>query len=157
MTPAIQILEKSGIDFSVHKYKHNKSARSYGLEAVESLGCGGDEVFKTLIASGDYPNHIVAVIPVENTLDLKKVASELKCKQVVLMDVKKAENITGYIQGAISPIAQKCQGIMLINSSALNHAKIYISGGRRGLEIGINPIDLAKLTHARVLEIAKSA
>lgn len=133
MTPAIQFLKKSGIQFSVHKYKHKKSTNFYGLEAVESLGLGGDEVFKTLIVSGDYPSHIVAVISVENTLDLKKVARELKCKQVALMDVKKAENATGYLQGAISPIAQKNPGLILVNSSALNHTKIYISGGRRGL------------------------
>ncbi len=156
MTPAIQILKKSGIDFSIHRYKHN-NAKSYGLEAVESLGCNGNEVFKTLIATGDCSNHIVAVIPVEDTLDLKKVASELKCKRVRLMDVKKAENITGYIQGAISPIAQKSQGKILLDNSALNHDKIYISGGRRGLEIGINPSDFAKFSNAKLSCIIKIA
>lgn len=106
-----------------------------------------------MILKSILPKHIIAIIPVSATLDLKKLAKHLKIKNVSMMDANKAEKITGYLLGAISPIAQKKQGYSLIDVSALLYEQIYISGGRRGLEISINPRELSKVINSEFIPL----
>ena len=154
MTPAIELLENNEILYSILEYKHNTNDKSYGKEAVNSLGLKEDVVFKTLVLSlSNKDSHIVALVPVSKTLNLKNLAKILKVKKVLMMDTKRAEKITGYLQGAISPLAQKKKAKTFIDKSSLSHEEIYISGGKRGIEIGINPNSLAKLSNAEFVSI----
>ena len=149
MTPAIILLKENKIEYTILEYEHNPKEYSFGDEAVELLNLDKNIVFKTLIlVSDESQKHIIAIIPVSNMLNIKKLAKTLKLKKISMMDIKKAENITGYIKGAISPISQKKKGITVIDNSACNFDKIYISGGKRGLEIGINVNDLIAICDA---------
>ena len=152
MTKAIKYLKTNKIDFSILKYAHDSKIKSYGKEAVMSLGLDESVVFKTLILNSDeLKKHVVVVIPVNKIVDMKKMAKLLDVKKIDMMDSAKSENITGYIIGAISPIAQKNVGITFIDSSAYSFDKIYISAGKRGVEIGINAKDFIDITNAKIL------
>jgi Cys-tRNA(Pro)/Cys-tRNA(Cys) deacylase len=155
MTPAIRLLKKMGIDFKtieyipVKDYNHN-----LGENAAKSMNIPLKKVFKTIILkSEESQKHITALIPVNHTLNLKKIAKSMGLKKISLMDLKNAENYTGYIRGAISPIAQKKKSIFIIDNSSLNFFKIYISGGKRGLEIEMDVSSLIKLCNMQVTSI----
>lgn len=151
MTPAIELLKKRKINFLIHSYEHDPSATSFGLEAAEVLGHEPARVFKTLLFCLDIdPKSLaVAVVPVDRQLNLKLAAKVTKCKKVQMADPNVAQKTTGYLVGGISPIAQKKMLPTFIDQSALNHETIYVSGGRRGLEIELSPNDLAELTLGR--------
>ena len=151
MTPAIELLKKKKINFLIHSYEHDPSATSFGLEAAEVLGHDPARVFKTLLfcLDTDPKSLAVAVIPVDRKLSLKLAAKVTKCKKVQMAEPNVAQKTTGYLVGGISPIAQKKMLVTFIDQSALNHETIYVSGGRRGLEIELSPNDLAELTRGR--------
>ncbi|MBF7690573.1 MULTISPECIES: Cys-tRNA(Pro) deacylase [Acinetobacter] len=153
MTPACKLLKAKRISYTIHEYIHDANAtNSYGLEAVEKLGLQPEEVFKTLLIT-DGKQFYVSVLPVSHQLNLKKVAQALGCKKVVMADLHDAERITGYLVGGISPIGQKKRLKTLLAMQATSLEKIYISGGRRGLDIGIKPDDLVSILNASFADI----
>ena len=148
MTPALDLLKKVRAEHHIHSYEHDPKAASYGLEAAEKLGLEPAQVFKTLLASTEKGELLVAVVPVVGTLDLKALASAAKAKKVEMADPAAAQRSTGYLLGGISPLGQKKCLRTFIDSSAESFATIYVSAGRRGLEVELAPAILAEHTNA---------
>jgi Cys-tRNA(Pro)/Cys-tRNA(Cys) deacylase len=148
-TPAIVAATRAGIAFTVHEYRHDPRAESYGLEAVEKLGLDPARVFKTLVADVD-GTLTVAVVPVAAQLDLRALG-----KRASMADAGAAERATGYVAGGISPLGQRRTLPTVLDASALEHETIHVSAGRRGLELELAPADLVGLTAARVAPIAR--
>ena len=153
-TPATVALGKAGIEFSTHAYEHDPAAKSFGLEAAEALGLDPRQVFKTLLVEVD-GKLSVGVVPVDKQLDLKAVAAALSGKKAVMADPAAAERITGYVVGGISPIGQKRPLPTVVDASATEYDMVYVSGGRRGLDLGLSPTDLIEVTSARTAAIAR--
>ncbi len=153
-TPATVALAKAGITFSTHSYEHDPAAKSYGLEAAEALGLKTAQVFKTLLVDVD-GKLAVGVVPVDKQLDLKAVAAALDGKKATMADPAAAERTTGYVVGGISPIGQKRRLPTVVDTTATEHDTVYVSGGRRGLDIGLSPADLIAVTAARTAPIAR--
>ena len=152
MTPACKVLKSNKIEFSIHEYEHDLNAKSFGLEAAEKLNLAVHEVFKTLLVT-DSKNYYVAVLPVAHQLSLKKIAAAVGAKKLQMADPKDAERLTGYLVGGISPIGQKKRLKTVIDQSAELLNKIYISGGKRGLDIGIKPQDLIRVLNAQFADV----
>ncbi|GAB3818827.1 Cys-tRNA(Pro) deacylase [Kribbella italica] len=153
-TPATVTLTKAGITFSTHSYEHDPAAKSYGLEAAEALGLKTAQVFKTLLVDVD-GKLAVGVVPVDRQLDLKAVAAALDGKKATMADPAAAERTTGYVVGGISPIGQKRRLPTVVDATATEHDTVYVSGGRRGLDLGLAPADLITVTAARTAPIAR--
>ncbi len=154
MTPAVQVAKQAGVVFSVHQYEHDPHTASFGREAAEKLGAAAEIIFKTLVVQTDKGELAVVIVPVMKNLDLKAAASTLSAKKVRMVDKSLVQRTTGYIPGGVSPLGQKKQLPTLIDSSAGNHQQIYISAGRRGLEIALSPGDLVDLCNATLSEIS---
>lgn len=148
MTPAINSAKKAKITYIVHQYDHDPGSQSYGEEAAEKLNVGTQRIFKTLVVALDNKQLAVSVIPVAGKLDLKGFASAVGVKKVAMANHKDAERATGYVLGGISPLGQKKRLKMVIDNSALDFETIYVSAGKRGLDIELSPNHLAKLTGA---------
>jgi Cys-tRNA(Pro)/Cys-tRNA(Cys) deacylase len=151
MTPAIVAAERAGIAFTLHEYEHDPKAESYGLEAAEKTGVDPARVFKTLVVSQD-GSLSVAIVPVAAQLDLRVLG-----KRAALADRAAAERATGYVLGGISPLGQRKRLPTLVDESALHHETVFVSAGRRGLELELAPADLVRLTDARVAAVASGA
>ena len=152
MTPATKLLKANKIDFSIHEYEHDANAKSFGLEAAEKLNLRVEEVFKTLLVT-DEKHYFVAILPVHHQLNLKKVAQAVGAKKLKMSDPKDAERLTGYLVGGISPVGQKKRLKTVIDQSAVQLEKLYVSGGKRGLDIGLKPQDLAKVLSATFADV----
>lgn len=153
-TPAIVALRAAGIDFTEHRYDHDPAASSFGLEAAAALGLPADQVFKTLLCLVDGAAR-VAIVPVNTQLDLKAAAAAVGGKRAEMMTVEAAERLTGYIAGGISPFGQKKLLPTLIDETCELFDTIYVSGGRRGFDIGVAPADLIRLLTATVADLAR--
>lgn len=153
-TPATIALTKAGIPFSTHAYDHDPNAASFGLEAATALGLPVEQVFKTLLAEIDN-NLVVGIVPVHLKLDLKALATSVGGKKAVMADPAAAQRSTGYVVGGISPIGQKRALPTVIDSSASLHDLVYVSGGRRGFDLGLAPADLARITGGQFFDIAR--
>lgn len=153
-TPATVLLRQAGVTFTEHPYRHDPDVTSYGTEAVEALGVEASRVFKTLVVT--LPRGLgVVVIPVDAHLDLKAAGAAFGVKRVTLAEVAQAERATGYVVGGISPLNQRTALPTVVDSSALQHDTVYVSGGRRGFDVGLPPSDLITLTKARTAPIAR--
>lgn len=138
----------------MHPYDHDPAAPSYGLEAAQALGVPPDRVFKTLLVDTG-AGLAVGIVPVDRQLDLKAVAAALGAKKVSMADPAAAERSTGYVVGGISPIGQKRPLPTIVDTSALEHETVFVSGGRRGLDLEMAPADLVRITSARTATIAR--
>src|SRR5262245_55353794 len=153
MTPAVVELEAAGVAFTLHEYERGQSLRDFGVEAAEKLGLDPDQVFKTLLVTAD-GRQAVAIVPVSGKLSLKGVGKALGAKHVDMCDPTVAERITGYVRGGISPFGQKKRLSTVLDEIATVFDVIYVSGGKRGLDIGVAPDDLIRVLDATVADIA---
>jgi Cys-tRNA(Pro)/Cys-tRNA(Cys) deacylase len=153
-TPATVALERAGVAFTVHGYDHDPRSTSYGLEAAQALGVVPALVFKTLLADVD-GELAVAVVPVTGQLDLKALAAALGGKKATMADPTVAERTTGYVVGGISPIGQRKRLRTVVDTSALAHPTVYVSAGRRGVDLAIAPADLVRVLDARTAAIGR--
>ena len=154
MTPGIVAAERKKIAHKVHKYTHDKQAASYGLEAAEKLSLPPEQVFKTLVAELDTGALVVAVVPVTHQLNLKQLAKAAGAKKAQMGNPQKVERTTGYVLGGVSPLGQKKALPTFIYASAEPFDTIYVSAGKRGLEIELSPQDLAGLTRGKFAPLA---
>jgi len=150
-TPATQAARKAGIEHAIHEYAHDPAADSYALEAAEALGLDPHRVFKTLVVDRD-GELTVCVIPAADTLDLRALG-----KRAQMAPTDRAEKVTGYVAGGISPLGQRRRLPTLLDDSAAQHPTIFVSAGRRGLEIELAPADLVALTQADVRTLRRQA
>ncbi|TMX34102.1 Cys-tRNA(Pro) deacylase [Vibrio sp. Hep-1b-8] len=155
MTPAINLAKKKKVVHTIHQYDHDPRAESYGLEAAQVLDQDPAKVFKTLLFSlnGEAKNLAVAIIPVDQKLNLKLAAKAAKAKKADMADPDIAQKTTGYVVGGISPLGQKKALPTFIHISAEQKETICVSAGKRGLEIELAPKDLATLTRAQFAEL----
>jgi Cys-tRNA(Pro)/Cys-tRNA(Cys) deacylase len=153
MTPAVRELEAAGVAFTVHEYERGESLRDFGIEAAEKMGIDADQVFKTLLVTAD-GGQAVAIVPVSGKLSLKSVGKALGAKHVGMCDPAVAERVTGYVRGGISPFGQKKRLPTVIDEISTLFEKVYVSGGKRGLDIGVAPGDLVRVLDAKVADIS---
>lgn len=153
-TPATVALTRAGVSFTLHPYPHDPRATSYGLEAAQALGVAPARVFKTLVADLD-GRLVVGIVPVDTRLDLKSLARTLAGTRAAMAEVPVAERATGYVAGGISPVGQKRAHPTVLDDSALGHATVFVSAGRRGLDLEIAPADLVRVTGAITSGIAR--
>ncbi|MFT5700451.1 MAG: Cys-tRNA(Pro)/Cys-tRNA(Cys) deacylase [Desulforhopalus sp.] len=155
MTPAINEAKKQKIKYEIHQYIHNPGNSSYGMEAAESLNIGAERVFKTLVVQLDNGKLTVGIVPVAGQLNMKQFAKAAGGKKAAMADANLVERSTGYVLGGVSPLGQKKRLPTVIDSSATGHETIFVSAGRRGLEIELSPDDLCRLTSATFAPIAQ--
>lgn len=148
MTPAIKSLQKAKIHFKTHEYHHDPAAESYGLEAAEKMGVEAARVFKTLVVMLDAKDYAVGVIPVSDMLSMKQIAKAAGAKKAAMAAKDDVERMTGYVLGGVSPIGQKKRFKTFIDESAQQFGTIFVSAGRRGMEIELSPQDLKSQTSA---------
>ena len=154
-TPALVALDVAGVAHAVHPYEHDPaSGLGYGLEAAQVLGVDPERVFKTLVTAVD-GGLTVAVVPVTGQLDLKALAHAVGGKKAAMAEHAAAERATGYVVGGISPLGQRQRLRTVVDASAARHPTVFVSGGRRGLDVELAPDDLVRLTGAVVAPIAR--
>ena len=153
-TPATLALTAAGIAFELHHYEHDPRAASYGLEAAHALGVEPARVFKTLMANLD-GTLVTGIVPVAGQLDLKALARALGGSRAAMAEVGAAERATGYVAGGISPVGQKKRHRTVLDESAGEHSTIFVSGGRRGLDLEVTPADLVAITEAITAQIGR--
>ncbi len=155
MTPAIKSLEKAKAKFQTHEYHHDANAESYGMEAAEKLGIDPNRVFKTLVVMLDAKDYAVGIIPVSAMLSMKQIAKAAGAKKAAMADKQQVERMTGYVLGGVSPFGQKKLLKTFIDSSAKIHPTVFVSAGRRGLEVELAPTVFIQLLGGQFFELAQ--
>jgi Cys-tRNA(Pro)/Cys-tRNA(Cys) deacylase len=156
LTPAINLLKKYKCDFKIHKYEHDPACTNFGDEAVEKLELEPNQVYKTLLVELVPKELVVCVLPVLNTLSLKDVADIFGVKKAQMAQKDEAQKTTGYLLGGISPLGQKRVLRTVLDESIKEFETIFVSGGKRGLDIEVYPKDLKEILKAKVDKIAVS-
>ncbi|MEU4239409.1 Cys-tRNA(Pro) deacylase [Actinoplanes sp. NPDC026619] len=146
-TPAIAVLTDQKVEHTLHPYDASPDASNYGAMVAQALGIEAARVFKTLVADVD-GRLVVAVVPVTGEVDLKALAIAVGGKRGALADRAVAERSSGYVRGGISPLGQRKRLLTVVDSSATVLDRMFISAGRRGLQVGLAPADLIRLTDA---------
>jgi len=154
-TRATELLDRLGIRHVLHRYTHDPRHASYGQEASDALGVPPDRVFKTLIADVD-GQLTVAVVPVAGSLDLKALAAAVGGKKAAMADPVQAEKASGYVTGGIAPVGLRRPLPVVVDETALGHATVFCSAGRRGLQIELSPADLVAAARARTAAIGRA-
>ena len=156
-TPATTALDAAGIAYTLHPYDHDPANRHFGDEAAAALGVDPLRIFKTLVVDTGTgrPPLAVAVLPVAAQLDLKAMATALGVKKVDLADPAAAARSSGYLVGGISPIGQKTPLPTVIDETAELFDTVYVSAGRRGLQVELAPGDLLRVTGGEFADIAR--
>lgn len=157
MTPAVLCVKKAKIDFAVHHYEHDSAHPSFGLEAAEKLGVAPEQVFKTLVVKTESKQLVVAILPVYAMLSMKSVAVACGAKKAEMADKGEVQRSTGYVLGGVSPLGQRKRLKTVIDYAAQHHPTIFVSGGRRGLEIELSAFDLQTLTSGNFAPLAQKS
>ena len=152
-TPATALLARQRVTHRLHTYDVEADTPNYGAVVADSLGIAQDRVFKTLVTEVDGAL-TVAIVPVSGDVDLKALAGAVGGKRASLADRALAERTTGYVRGGISPLGQRKRLPTVLDASATGHPTIYVSAGRRGLQVELDPTDLIRLTGATTASIA---
>lgn len=153
MTPAIVFLEKQKAAFTLHQYDCT-AQDDFGAHAAEQLGVPLARVFKTLLTEGEQ-GAVVALVPSSGKVNLKRLAKAAGVKKLEMMPPQKAERLTGFKVGGISPFAQKKRLVTVLDASAQEHDTVLVSGGKRGLSVGISAAEIARLLNAACAPIAE--
>ncbi|GAA3695939.1 Cys-tRNA(Pro) deacylase [Zhihengliuella alba] len=153
-TPATVALTAAGVPFALHGYRHDPAAPSFGLEAAAALGVPARRVFKTLMVRLEPEEFALALVPVERQLNLKAAAAALGAKRAALAEASVAERRSGYVLGGISPFGQRRRHRLVADSSLLAAETVFVSGGRRGLEIELAASDLLAATDGTTAPVA---
>ena len=154
MTPAIALLRKKKVAHAVYEYEHDPSAESYGLEAAEKLGIDPARMFKTLVVKLDKGTLAVGIVPVSSLLNLKRMAKACSAKKAAMAQPAEVERATGYVLGGVSPLGQKKRLPTVIDETAENFETVYVSAGKRGMDVELAPADLVGLLGARLADLA---
>lgn len=162
-TQAGKQLDVAGMSYLTLSYEHDPNAASYGAEAAEKLGLEPGSIAKTLlveVAGGETqrgarakPELVVAVVPVEQQLSLRSLAASVGAKKAKMADPDEAERRTGYVRGGISPFGQRLRHRTIIDVSLSELDRVYVSGGQRGMEIGVSPSAFVELLEAQFADI----
>lgn len=155
MTPAIMLLRKLKVPHQVLDYQHDPQNGSYGLEAATKLGLATELVFKTLVVAVDGKELVTAIVPVDQLLNMKQLAKAAGAKKAAMAVAADVERVTGYVLGGVSPLGQKKLLRTFIDESAAAFHTIYVSAGKRGLEIGVKPADLQACLNAKLVSLCQ--
>ena len=156
-TPATDVLARAGVEFVLHPYDHDPDSTNYGDEAAAALGVDPLRIFKTLVVDigATRPELAVAVVPVAGQLSLKHAAAALGAKKAAMADKALVARSTGYVLGGVSPLGQRTPLPTVIDETAQLWDTVYVSAGKRGLQVELSPDDLARVTGATFADIAR--
>lgn len=152
-TPATARLDQAKVAYTLHPYTHDARSQSYGDEAAAALGVDPRRIFKTLIATVD-GKLVCAVVPVAAMLSPKALAAAVGGKRAELAEPAQAQRATGYVLGGISPLGHKTRIPVVVDESALGFPSVFVSAGKRGLQVELAPADLVSLTAATTAPVA---
>jgi len=154
-TPATALLTKLRVPFTLHPYEHDPRAEAFGDEAAAALGVDPARIFKTLIATVD-GTLACGVVPVAGRLDLKALAASVGGKRATMAQPAAAARATGYVVGGISPLGHRSRVPVVVDESASLFETVYVSAGKRGLQVELTPADLVRAAGARLAPIASA-
>ena len=152
-TNVMRILEQRGIPFSAHTYPHQEGVAVDGVTVARSLGQDPETVFKTLVARGASKGIYVFVIPVADSLDLKKAAKAVGEKAIEMVHVKEINALTGYVRGGCSPVGMKKEYCTVFHETAEIVDTIIVSAGKIGYQVELSPGALVELVGGRMADI----
>lgn len=153
MTPAIKFAQTQKLTYTLHQYEHDPAHASFGLEAAEKLAIDPARIFKTLLVSLSDQRLAVAILPVDQQLSMKRIAATMGAKKAEMANPNVIQSATGYVLGGVSPLGQIKRLPTALDESSLKHATLFVSAGKRGLELELRPQDLISACNATVARL----